>query len=610
MREYDTDGDGALNFSEYLLADSDVIARWRYKQVWRAFADADVDRDGVLNVEELRPLLPMTVLKSNAGYWMRRFDRAGAHGAATLADMVLIQTETSADDVRTIVSASLSMSIFLVYIKTAKNIMLMFSTEKIEGVAYLKSDISQKAYSGSHIVAISIASVYGAVFIIGIPVVAIYVLYLVRHRMSDRNVQAAFGFLFQGYTQQRFFWEFVVLVRKVLFLATALFWEDAFLQSIVALFIIITAIVLHMACWPYEQMLLNVAELLVRARSFSLSFFHPLCQDFEALAHSCFSIFFLLQTLLSLFSLVSLSLLLWYIQMPGNDTHLAIYELGVTLILFLEYSFIGIVLVARWLHCMLREHSRKLVLVFPSALPALLWAVRAEAWVYFQLSNGETLTTQAELWSFLAAAEDDAAGLKIAAVLSRVRGQVRGSLTRVQSVANMVFHPVSRNSLSRVPAPDDGSAERGAVAPGPGAVATASVPTADDGGAERDSVAHGPDAAATAPTSELSHRGGELRVREKRLLRRNAFCGAATATTSSSSSATATGAAATGTATANGDQRASVKLMRERIFGLVRSESVETMNPLLQAAPAARVRRAEEEESDELSTVCEDIIHL
>ena len=123
-------------------------------------------------------------------------------------------------------------------------------------------------------------------------------------------------------------------------------------------------------------------------------------------------------------------------------------------------------------------------------------------------------------------------------------------------------------------------------------------------------MAHGPDAAATATTSELSHRGGELRVREKRLLRRNAFCGAATATTSSSSSATATGAAATGTATANGDQRASVKLMRERIFGLVRSESVETMNPLLQAAPAARVRRAEEEESDELITVCEDIIHL
>ena len=56
---------------------------------------------------------------------------------------------------------------------------------------------------------------------------------------------------------------------------------------------------------PYEQEYLNVVELL---------------------------------TLLSLFSLVSLSLLLWYIHVPGNDTYLVLYELSVTLILFLEYS--------------------------------------------------------------------------------------------------------------------------------------------------------------------------------------------------------------------------------------------------------------------------------
>ena len=506
MREYDTDGDGALNFSEYLLADSDVIARWRYKQVWRAFADADVDRDGVLNVEELRPLLPMTVLKSNAGYWMRRFDRAGAHGAATLADMVLIQTETSADDVRTIVSASLSMSIFLVYIKTAKNIMLMFSTEKIEGVAYLKSDISQKAYSGSHIVAISIASVYGAVFIIGIPVVAIYVLYLVRHRMSDRNVQAAFGFLFQGYTQQRFFWEFVVLLRKVLFLAAALFWEDAFLQSIVALFIIITAIVLHMACWPYEQMFLNVAELL---------------------------------SLISLFSLVSLSLLLWYIQMPGNDTYLALYELSVTLILFAEFSFIGIVLVVRWLHCTLREISRKLVLVIPSARPALMWAVRAEAWVYFQLSKGETLTIQAELWSFLAAesAEDDEAELKLAAVFAQLRG-----------IANRVFHPVARTPTG------EALAASGAVAQDSGDAR---------GAAQTEAAAPEPGLAATSSAAAIN------------------------------ASAAAINASAAGTATASGG----AILFGAEGASAHRVENIETMNPL----QAARVR-AEQEEFDELSS--------
>ena len=119
------------------------------------------------------------------------------------------------------------------------------------------------------------------------------------------GLTAAFGFLFEGYRAKMFFWEFVVLLRKVLFLAVALFWADAFLQSIVALFVIIASTVLHLICWPYEQEYLNVVELL---------------------------------TLLSLFSLVSLSLLLWYIHVPGNDTYLVLYELSVTLILFLEYS--------------------------------------------------------------------------------------------------------------------------------------------------------------------------------------------------------------------------------------------------------------------------------
>ena len=97
----------------------------------------------------------------------------------------------------------------------------------------------------------------------------------------------------------------------------------------------------------------------------------------------------------------------------------------------------------------------------------------------------------------------------------------------------MVFHPVARTSLSRVPAADDGGAERGAVAPGPDAGATAST------------------------------------------------------TRTSSNSATAAGVA------------------------IVRSESVETMNPFLRARAARVAARADDtvqEESDEL--LCGDTITL
>ena len=105
-----------------------------------------------------------------------------------------------------------------------------------------------------------------------------------------------------------------------------------------------------------------------------------------------------------------------------------------------------------------------------------MWAVRAEAWVYFQLSKGETLTIQAELWSFLAAesAEDDEAELKLAAVFAQLRG-----------IANRVFHPVARTptgealAASGAVAQDSGdargAAQTEAAAPEPGLAATSSA---------------------------------------------------------------------------------------------------------------------------------------
>ena len=89
-----------------------------------------------------------------------------------------------------------------------------------------------------------------------------------------------------------FFWEFTVLLRKVLLLGVALFWEDAFLQSVVGIFVLMLSIVTHMACWPYNEAFLNIAEL-------------------------C--------TLISLFTMVALSILLWYVQQRSDSVEL--YEL-------------------------------------------------------------------------------------------------------------------------------------------------------------------------------------------------------------------------------------------------------------------------------------------
>ena len=245
---------------------------------------------------------------------------------------------------------------------------------------------------------------YGFVFIICIPIGAMYIIFINRSRFTTRKVQAAFGFLFEGYRPKMFFWEFVVMLRKVVVLGVALFWEDAFLQSITALFVLVVSIIIHMACWPYEELFLNVAEL-------------------------C--------SLLCLFTLVAFAVLLWYVQQPGKTDHLLAYELIVSTIIFLAYGGLLVALFFRIIYLEIRERSKVLVEKIPGLLPLFQWFVKSEEWLHFNLTKQE-LQGQDEMWGFLrkvrivgeVAASDginETKGEKAKRLLGRMRRKKRDS---------------------------------------------------------------------------------------------------------------------------------------------------------------------------------------
>ena len=102
----------------------------------------------------------------------------------------------------------------------------------------------------------------------------------------------------------------------------------AFLQSVVALFTLVVSIIVHMACWPYEEMFLNIAEL-------------------------C--------SLVCLFTLVGLALLLWYVQAPGRTKYVVLYESAVTFIIFSQYAVLFAVLLGRVVYLELREKSNNII---------------------------------------------------------------------------------------------------------------------------------------------------------------------------------------------------------------------------------------------------------
>jgi len=360
MRKYDVDCDGQLNLEEYRAADAELVSKWRYQKTWSLFSLADDDRDGVLNSAELLAELPLSVGNEDVTKWMVRYDKSGAYDVITLADFGALTHAVRRDDIMTIVGAAITMAIFLSYIKTAKGIMAIFSIENINGTPYLKQEVGTKAYTTTHKAAIIVAAIYGVVFVIGVPIAALYILYLNRHRLDHRRIRSTFGFLFEGYRKKMFFWEFVVLLRKVSILAVALFWEDAFLQSIVGLFVLIISIVVHMACWPYEDTFLNIAEL---------------------------------ASLFSLFTLVGLSVLLWYVRQRSSS--LELYELVVTSILFVLYAVLGAVLLGRVLYLELRERSLAIASKVKFTQPLFEQVREFEEFVRWNVSGG-TLETSAE----------------------------------------------------------------------------------------------------------------------------------------------------------------------------------------------------------------------
>ena len=352
MQTFDKDNDGHLNLEEYREADADMVKRWRYASIWAHFALADDDRDGVLNLAEISPVLPISVGVDAAQKWMARFDKTGQHGVITLGDFTALERAVRKDDRVTVIGAAVTMSIFIAYIRTAKAVMAMFSVETIEGISYLKPELGTPAFTYTHDCLMAIAAIYAFFFVIGIPVAALYVIFLNRHRLEHRRIRSTFGFLFEGYRPKMFFWEFVVLLRKVLILAVALFWEDAFLQSVAAMFVLLFSVIAHMACWPYENSFMNIAELL---------------------------------TLVSLATVILMSILLWYARLRSD--YLEYYEAAVTLILFLQYASLGIVLAGRVLLLELRERSATIVSSIPPSRPAFDALVRLGSYINFNLSG-------------------------------------------------------------------------------------------------------------------------------------------------------------------------------------------------------------------------------
>ena len=154
---------------------------------------------------------------------------------------------------------------FLVYPTIVKFMFSNFACEDIDQLGkYLIANpainCSESRYeSYSYIVAIPSIILWA----VGLPTLVLIIMTKRKRFLTYTNNKIVFGFLFNGYRMSRFFWEFVIMYRKIFMISIAVFFNQvsAAIQGLTIVLIIIISLFMQYEFKPFNSSELNHLEL-------------------------------------------------------------------------------------------------------------------------------------------------------------------------------------------------------------------------------------------------------------------------------------------------------------------------------------------------------------
>jgi hypothetical protein len=97
-----------------------------------------------------------------------------------------------------------------------------YSCYNVDGVPRVYSALYIECYTGPHIYwAYGVALPGIIVWGLGIPILAFILLYKQRKRLTKLEVKEKFGFLYNGYQKDFYYWETVIMYRKITMIVIA-----------------------------------------------------------------------------------------------------------------------------------------------------------------------------------------------------------------------------------------------------------------------------------------------------------------------------------------------------------------------------------------------------
>ena len=112
----------------------------------------------------------------------------------------------------------------------------LFACEKYPGQAHwrLLNALDMECYVGGHLLlVVTLGTLYFAIVVFGLPLLAYISIAQPfskdenKEDMNSENMIETYGFLFRGYKDKFWFWEFVILVKKLALIAITVFLATA-----------------------------------------------------------------------------------------------------------------------------------------------------------------------------------------------------------------------------------------------------------------------------------------------------------------------------------------------------------------------------------------------
>ena len=253
-----------INILTESVAENDVkdIPGPVLQQLRRRYAEAVADPDGRATYAEFSKLVGAAA--PSVGFvedeWDDRKDESNTIG---FDDFRVVMKKIEVRRTVVIVATATVVAVFFNYMKVSTQLVAIFMpSDVIDSSIYLSTDWDVPAYTPEHIATMVFAAITLLIFTVGAPIAALGVLIYMhkKDRLAEPEIFTMFGFLYAGYKPKYFWWESVVLLRKVAATVIALSPIGLELQAISATVLLGVFTAIQLVVRPFRNERHNVLD--------------------------------------------------------------------------------------------------------------------------------------------------------------------------------------------------------------------------------------------------------------------------------------------------------------------------------------------------------------